>query len=121
MEKIIGRKTLKNIIIVAFSNITKLFAGVLVGILLPKIIGVTNYGYYKTFTLYGVYVGLFTIGITDGIYLKFGGSSYESLNKKSFRFYSRFFFLLQIIFSGIIALISLFFLPGEFSFVSVFL
>lgn len=117
MEKIIGRKTLKNIIIVAFSNITKLFAGVLVGILLPKIIGVTDYGYYKTFTLYGVYVGLFTIGITDGIYLKFGGSSYESLNKKSFRFYSRFFFLLQIIFSGIVALISLFFLSGEYRFI----
>lgn len=119
MERIVGKKTLKNILIVAISNIAKLLSGVLVGLLLPKIIGVTDYGYYKTFTLYGVYVGLFTLGITDGIYLKFGGCSYDSLDKKSFRFYSVFFFALQFIFSAIMALFSCFCLPEEYRFIFV--
>ena len=117
LQNIIDKKSFKNIINVAISNIAKLLSSVLVGLLLPKIIGVTDYGYYKTFTLYGVYVGLFTFGITDGIYLKFGGKSYDSLDKNSFRFYSRFFFVAQLIFSGLVALISCICLPGEYCFI----
>ena len=43
------KDTLKNILKVAFSNIFTVIAGVIVGFALPKMIGITNYGYYKTF------------------------------------------------------------------------
>ena len=117
MGNILKKKNFKDILKVAFSNLAKLLSGVLVGLLLPKIIGVTDYGYYKTFTLYGVYVGLFTFGITDGIYLKFGGQDYDALDKAKFRFYTRFYFLMELCFSAIAAVIALFFLPGEYSFI----
>ena len=117
MGDILKKKNFKDILKVAFSNIAKLLSGVLVGLLLPKIIGVTDYGYYKTFTLYGVYVGLFTFGITDGIYLKFGGQDYDALVKVKFRFYTRFYFLMELCFSVIAAVVALLFLPGEYRFI----
>ena len=84
-------KTYKSILKVASSNLIYLLSSILVGFLLPKIIGVTNYGYYKTFTLYATYIGLFQIGIVDGIYLKYGGKTYDELDKSTFNFYSKFF------------------------------
>ena len=76
-----------NIMKVTTSNIIKLFAGVVVGFILPKIIGVSDYGYHKTFTLYATYVSLLSFGIVDGIYLKYGGKNYDQLNREQFRLY----------------------------------
>ena len=119
MGTLLKKKTLTDILKVAFSNIIKLLSSVLVGLLLPKIIGVTDYGYYKTFTLYGVYVGLFTFGITDGIYLKFGGQDYSSLKREEFRFYTRFYFAIELVFSLFAAIVALLFLPGEYKFIFI--
>lgn len=112
-----NKKIISNIFKVAFSNIIKLLSGVLVGFLLPKIIGVTDYGFYKTFTLYITYVGLFHFGIADGIYLKYGGMSYDELDKNKFKFYSQFFIFLECILSIIMLFISLSFISGEYKFI----
>lgn len=114
-----GKKTIKNIVIVAISNLIKLLSGILVGFLLPKIIGVSDYGFYKTFTLYATYVGVFQFGIEDGIYLKFGGKSFEELKKSNFRFYSIFLFVLEIVSSLIVLLVSLTALSGDLKFIFV--
>lgn len=111
------KNILKNIINISISNIIKLLSGVLVGFLLPKIIGITDYGYYKTFTLYSTYVGLFAIGITDGIYLKYGGLDYSSIDKREFRFYSRFYFFIEILFTLLLVIFSVFLLNGEYRFI----
>ena len=111
------KKIVANIIKITFSNVVKLLSGVLVGFLLPKIIGITDYGYYKTFTLYITYVGLFHFGIADGIYLKYGGMSYEELDENKFKFYSQFFILLEIVTSLIMLLISLALIQSEYKFI----
>ena len=103
-----------NILKVSLSNIFKLIAGILVGFLLPKLIGVTDYGYYKTFTLYASYVGLFHFGLADGIYLKFGDKNYEELNKKDFRYYSQFYFIVELIISIVVTLITYTIFVGEY-------
>ncbi len=97
-------RTLVSIIQVSASNIIRLLAGIFVGFLLPKVIGVTNYGIYKTFTLYCSYVSIFSFGFADGIYLKYGGINYEEINKNDFRTYSRVYIAIQAIvtFIGII-------------------
>lgn len=92
-----NNKTISSIVKVTLSNIIKLGAGILVGFLLPKIIGIDDYGYYKTFTLYATYVGLFQIGIEDGIYLKYGGKNYEDLDKNLFCYYSKFLLIMQLV------------------------
>ena len=118
-ESITSKKTIGNIFKVAASNILKLLAGVLVGFLLPKIIGITDYGYYKTFTLYATYIGLFAFGITDGVYLKYGGKNYEELDKSNFRFYTIFYFFLELISSVVIALIAILFLKDEIRYIFI--
>ena len=67
------QSTLKNIFQVMMSNCSTILSGVFIGLLIPKIISVEGYGFYKTFTLYMTYVGIFHLGIADGIVLKYGG------------------------------------------------
>ena len=110
-------QSFKDILKVSASNVVKLLAGVLVAFVLPKIIGVEDYGYYKTFTLYATYVGLFHLGICDGVYLKFGGKNYSDLNKTKFRFYSQAFFLIEALIALLLGVIALVLLQGEWLFI----
>lgn len=113
--------TLKNISYVSISNIIVLIAGVLVGFLLPKIVGVTDYGYYKTYTLYATYIGMFHFGITDGIYLKYGGFDYSSLDRDRFLFYTKAFSVIEFSIAVFILFMSLALAKGEYRFVFSFL
>lgn len=106
-----------NILKVSTSNLLKLAAGVLVGFLLPKMIGVTEYGHYKTFTLYATYATLFHFGFSDGIYLKYGGKSYNELNKSMFRAYTRFLFCLEFLIATIGLVLALTLMHGDLRFV----
>ena len=116
---ITAKRTIKDIIKVSLSNILKLLAGVLVGFLLPKVIGVTDYGYFKTFTLYASYVGLLHFGFADGIYLLYGGKNYEELERSSFRLFSSFLILLELIIAVIGGFVALLFLQGELKFIFI--
>ena len=104
---------IKKIGFVAFSNIIKLISSILIAFVIPNLLGLTNYGYYKVFVLYLTYIGLFHFGFIDGIYLKFGGLSYEELDKGSFRSYFRFLLYLELIVTSIGLVVSLFFIQGE--------
>ena len=108
-----NKGTISNILRVSISNIAKILSGVLIGFLLPLVLGVKDYGYYKTFTLYSSYVGLFSLGFVDGILLKYGGADYESLNKEVFRRHTRLFFASQLSMALIGCFISLVFIKGE--------
>lgn len=112
-----AKKSVIDIIKVTFSNIIKLFAGVALTFVLPKLVDVSDFGYYKTFTLYASYCGLFGFGLIDGIYLKYGGKNYEDLERERFRYYSRFFIASQIIISIVLFLFACFSLHGEARFI----
>ena len=114
------QNALNSIIKVAFSNIISIFSSVLVAFLLPKIFGITEYGYYKTYTLYITYVVLLTLGYIDGIYLKYSGQKYENLNYNKFSFYFKFFFFWQVIMSAAGIIISLCFFKNEFRYIACF-
>ena len=64
---------IKSVFTVIFSNIFILLSGVLVGFVLPKIMGVDEYGYYKLFMLYATYIVLLYFGLADGMLVKYGG------------------------------------------------
>ena len=116
-----SKKVVRNIVIVAISNFIKLLAGILVGFVIPKIMGETNYGYYKVYTLYLGYVGLFHFGFIDGIYLIYAGKKFDQLNQQQFRTYSKFLFILELIISSIISIISLFFIKYDYGFIFLFI
>jgi len=48
-------KFIKNVLKIAISNIFIILSGVVSGFFLPKLLGVTDYGFYKIFNLYITY------------------------------------------------------------------
>ena len=51
--------------------------------IVPKLLGATNYGYWQLYLFYVSYIGIFHFGWNDGIYLRYGGSNYNDLDKDS--------------------------------------
>lgn len=115
-----SKKVVKNIIIVAISNIIKLLSGILVVFLVPKMMGETNYGFYKTFTLYLGYVGLLHFGFCDGIYLIYGGKKKEDFSPYLFRTYTKVLMIFQLIITTLIVLPSLIVINTDYGFIFLF-
>ncbi len=111
----------KNLFYVAFSRLVSLASGVLVGLLLPKVFTITDYGYYKVFTLYAAYTALLHFGFVDGLLLALAGKEYDSLNKEKIRTYTRFFWGFECIVAGVMLAVGAFFLKGESRFLLVML
>lgn len=82
------RAEFKSIVNVFFSNSLVLFFGIIQSFILPQILGPDEYGYWALFLLYSGYAGLLIFGFNDGFYLKYGGISYEKLNKSIFSAYN---------------------------------
>lgn len=112
-----SKKTVNHIFEVALSNVVSIISGVLIGLLLPKVISLDDYGLYKTFTLYLTYVGFFSLGIIDGIVLEYGGHDLESLNKKLFRAYWKWYEVIHVSFCIILLLVSVLCIKGEYKFI----
>src|SRR5690625_2376580 len=95
---------LKNFSYTFSSNLITLVVSTLVTLIVPKLIGVEDYGFWQLYVFYSTYVGFFHFGWNDGIYLRYGGEDYESLNKK--RFFSQFIQLtvLQVFFAILIGI-----------------
>jgi O-antigen/teichoic acid export membrane protein len=91
----------KNIVRVFISNVIGLFGSILAGFLIPKIMSVTDYGYYKTFALYISYVAILHFGITDGVYMFFSGKSIDELNKQKLHSIIAFVFALEFLISAL--------------------
>jgi O-antigen/teichoic acid export membrane protein len=74
------------------SNLISLIISTLVVLIIPKLIGIVEYGYWQLYIFYTSYVGFLHFGWNDGIYLRFGGEEYKNLDKRLF--YSQFIELL---------------------------
>ena len=102
---------------VAFSRMVSLTASVLTGFLLPKILSVSDYGFYKVFTLYAVYTALLHFGFVDGILLKIAGKDYKELELPKMRTYTGFFMMFEMLVSLAMIGLGIWFSSGEYFFV----
>lgn len=102
-----SKQILKYILEVTLSNITTIISGIVVGFILPQVLSIEGFGFYKTFTLYVTYLGLFSLGMIDGIVLDYGGYDYDKLNRPVFRAYLKWYLLINGFFAIIIAGISM--------------
>lgn len=99
---------IKNIAKIIFSNAAILSSSILVGLFIPKLMGIVQYGYYKIFALYTVYAALLHFGFIDGVLLYYGGTPFNELNKKDLRTISKSFMFFQLIISCILIISSQF-------------
>lgn len=81
----------KNFSYTLSSNLISLIISTLVTLVVPKLIGVEEYGYWQVYLFYSSYVGLLHFGWNDGIYLRYGGEQYGELDKTLF--FSQFWML----------------------------
>ncbi len=97
---------IKNMSYTITSNLISLIVSTLVVLIIPKVIGVEEYGYWQLYIFYSSYVGFLHFGWNDGIYLRIGGDEYKNLDKRLF--YSQFIELLitQILIAILIWVVS---------------
>ncbi|MDQ2720963.1 MAG: hypothetical protein M3Z26_14545 [Bacteroidota bacterium] len=72
---------------------------------IPKILSLDQYGYWQLFIFYTGFIGFFQFGLSDGIYLRYGGKNFQELNKKTIKSQMVYGFLFQLIISLIIVLV----------------
>lgn len=88
---------------VAASLISAL-VGVAVILLVPKLIGVEDYGYFQLFLFFISYVGFFHFGWADGIILRYAGERWERINRQRFAGQAALFLFFEISLWGLFCL-----------------
>lgn len=78
------KEIIKNIFYAITANGIGMIISALITLIVPKFLGVEEYGYWQLYALYTSYVGFFAFGWCDGIYLRYGGYRYEELEQKTF-------------------------------------
>jgi O-antigen/teichoic acid export membrane protein len=94
MHNIFNRKfieLIKNFSYTISSNLISLIISTVVILIIPKLIGVEEYGYWQLYLFYTFYGGLLNFGWNDGIYLRYGGKDYKEIDKRLF--FSQFYML----------------------------
>lgn len=111
----------RSLVGVTASRLISLMSSIAVGLLLPKILSVQDYGYLKIFTLYAVYTALLHFGFVDGILLKIAGREYTELDLEEMRSYTRFFMAFETALSFVMILCGVIFMQGEYLFIMLML
>ena len=92
---------------VFIANIINLIISLFTGFVLPKYLSIDTYADIKLFQLYITYVGILHLGYSDGMYLRHGGKSLGSVNKKGILAEFKTFKIFQIMVSAVAVLISI--------------
>lgn len=109
-------RLLKNISYTLFSNILSMFVSSLIVLLIPKFIGVYQYGMWQIFTFYIGYVGVLHLGWADGLFLRRGGQQLDSFNHIEIKTESILYVLFNVLVACVIGVIGLF-SSGQFRFI----
>lgn len=111
------KKILQDFSLTISSNLLTLIISAIIILVVPKIIGVYEYGLWQLYIFYSSYAGILHFGWLDGIYLRYGGKRYEDLNNVLFK--SQFIFLLgsQVFFALVISSISHYLLSSNMKYI----
>lgn len=110
------QSTIKYILKVSISNICSLIAGVLIGFLIPKIMGLEDYANYKIYSLYVTYLAFLSLGFGDGIYLKYSGIDKDKLDKTELNAQLRKYYA-QLAIGFLITVLAAFFVNEKYKFI----
>ena len=77
------KSLVRNSITAFLAQTVSIGLSVVTTIVVPKVLGVSEFGYWQLFIFYVSYAGFFHLGLSDGVYLLNGGLSRESIDRKS--------------------------------------
>lgn len=61
------------------SQLVVLVSGLIKAFIIPVVLGLSDYSYWQIYVFYTTYVGIFTFGYGDGVYLRYGGYGLSDL------------------------------------------
>ena len=93
------KKVLKDIALAFLSQGISTLSSIVLSLVLPKLLGVREYGYWQLLIFYMSYAGFMHFGLNDGLYLEKGGQTRGKIDKKSVNSQ----FMVGLLFQGIIA------------------
>lgn len=96
-----------------FVDFFGLVIGILNGFFLPMVFSINGYALFKTFTLYAAYAAVFSFGLSNGIYLLYGGKDETETDKSKTKAYYLFLIKLQVVVCGIMFILSDFILKDQ--------
>lgn len=114
-----GKSFLRDVLVVEAGNLFVLLSSVMVGLVVPKLMGIVNYGYYQIFTLYMTYTALLHAGFIDGVLLVHGGEYYDAIDKKRFRLSTKFFAAFQAVVSILVIAAACLFMKGIYRYIFI--
>lgn len=79
------KKSIQNFKYVMSAQVIVLLLGFIKAIVIPLFLSVENFGYWQIYLFYASYVGMFSLGFNDGIYLRYGSYQYDQLPHKKLR------------------------------------
>lgn len=77
------KKILKDIALAFLSQGISALSSIVLSLLLPKLLGVREYGYWQLLIFYMSYAGFLHFGLNDGLYLEKGGQTRGKIDKRS--------------------------------------
>lgn len=112
MKRLKSESVIFNLSITLIANSISLLGSVILTLVLPKFIGVNQYGYYQLYIFYASYIGFLTFGWIDGIYLRYGGKYYNKIDKPLINNQWRLFSLIEAIIGILICINAIFLSPS---------
>lgn len=76
---------LSKISYMALAQIFFAFVSAVSILVLPKLLSLEGFGYYQLFIFFANYVEFLHFGLSDGIYLRYGGRRYEFISKRTLK------------------------------------
>lgn len=111
LQRILKNKKLLSSLLSQFLTLS---VSILMTVGVTKFITIEEYGYWQLFIFYTSYVGLAHLGICDGLYLRYGGEKFENVPSNEIKGIYIVFLIIQLIFTSIILLYSIYFPIAEF-------
>lgn len=100
-------KLISNILNVVSSNVIGFGSSFIVGFVLPLYLSVSEFGLYKEYMLYLSFVYLFNFGYNDGVFIKYGGQDFKTIDKKAIVSEHSFVLIFQLIMFILMLIVSL--------------
>lgn len=107
------KKIVRNLSYALSSNFLNFFISALIVLILPKYLGVNEYGYFQLYIFYSSYLGFLQFGWNDGLYLRYAGNKIGELQKLDLKNQFNMLIISQLIFSILLFMVGIFFSNDE--------
>lgn len=110
-----------NFSLTLLSNLISILVSTVITFVVPKYLGVEDYGYFQLYLFYIHYVGFLHFGWADGVFLRYGGKHYCDLNKEEFSGQFWLYTTCEVVCAFVLGIIAVYFVQPKDKSVVVFM